>query len=94
MQGTVYVFIWIVLLLIPAIAAWKRRWWPFSIYVVGCLIFLYSVLKGKDGWDDLADFATLIVVIIPIYIVASIVWFVGYIVNRKKQTEDIDKIVT
>jgi hypothetical protein len=94
MQSPGYVFIWIVLLMIPAIAAWKRQWWPFSLYVVGCLIFLNAVLMGNDGWDDLADFAMLIVVIIPIYIVASIVWVVGYIVNRKKQSEDIGKDVT
>lgn len=94
MNGAGYVFIWIVLLFIPAVAAYRRKWWPFSLYVVGCLIFLNAVLKGKDRWDDLADFAMLIVVIIPIYILATIVWVVGYIINRKKHSEDIGKDVT
>jgi uncharacterized membrane protein YhaH (DUF805 family) len=87
MQGNGYVFIWIVLLAIPTIALWKRRWWPSALYIVGCLIFLIAVLQSKDGWDDLADFAMLIVVIIPIYIVASIIWIVGVFMNRRKKSD-------
>ncbi|MCD9021900.1 hypothetical protein [Cohnella silvisoli] len=85
MQGPGYVFIWIFLLIIPIIALWKRRWWALALYVLGCIIFLVEVMKGNGGWDDLADFATLVVIVIPIYIVATIVWVVGIIIDRKKK---------
>jgi hypothetical protein len=87
MTGIGYVIIWIVLLAIPTVALWKRRWWPSALYILGCLIFLISVLKRNDGWDDLADFAMLIVVIIPIYIVATIIWIIGVVMNRRKKND-------
>jgi len=74
MHGPVYVLVWIVLLLLLAIAAWKRRWWPFGLYALGCLILLNAVLRDKGGWDDLADFATMLAIVFPIYLVGSIVW--------------------
>jgi hypothetical protein len=93
MQGIVYVIVWIVLLAIPALAAWKRKWWPFDIYVLGCLLFLSTSLRVNDGWDDLADFAMLVTIVIPIYIVATIVWIAGSIWvrnrnNDKKQSKE------
>ncbi len=85
MYGSSYFLIWLILLIIPVFALWKRRWWSLALYILGCLIFLGAVLKGKDGWDDLADLAMLILVVIPIYIVASIVWVVGSIMERKRK---------
>ncbi|RED54717.1 hypothetical protein [Cohnella lupini] len=86
MQGPGYVFAWIVLLLIPALAVRRRRWWPLAVYAVGFLIFLYAIRKENGEWNDLADFATLIVIVIPIYIIASILWVTLSIIdhNRKK----------
>jgi ABC-type proline/glycine betaine transport system permease subunit len=88
MYGPVYVIIWIVLLALPVLAAWKRRWWTFVVYAAGCLVFLFEVDKGNGGWEDLANFATLIVVVIPIYIVGSVVWFVGVIMDRYRKKID------
>lgn len=83
MQGISYLFIWIVLLAIPIFSLWKRQWLVSAIYGVGIIIFLVSVLKNNEGWSDLADFATLLVVVIPIYIVATFIWVVGMIIKRK-----------
>jgi hypothetical protein len=88
MHGPVYAIIWIVLLSMPVLAAWKRRWWPFVVYAAGCLVFLFEVLKGNGGWEDLADYAMLIAVVIPIYFVGSIVWFVGALMDRYRKKID------
>ncbi|WP_373231563.1 hypothetical protein [Cohnella sp.] len=83
MDGIGYVLIWTLLIAAPTLALWKRRWWPSALYLVGILIFLYEMLKEKDGWDDLSDLATLIVVVIPIYIIASVLWVVNWVMKRK-----------
>lgn len=84
MGGFTYAVIWLVLSFFPLWAAWKKRWLACAVYAVGWLIFLYSVLQRNGGWDDLADFATLIVVVFPIYLVASIFWLVGIWMGRRK----------
>ncbi len=86
MHGPGYVIAWIVLLIIPAFAVWRRRWWPLSVYAIGFLVFLYAIWEDKGEWNDLADFAILIVIVIPIYIVASILWVTLSLIdhNRKK----------
>jgi hypothetical protein len=81
------VIVWVVLLAIPALATWKRKWWPFVIYVLGCLVFLGTSLRVNDGWDDLADFAMLVAVVIPIYIVATVVWIAGSIWVRNRKND-------
>jgi hypothetical protein len=88
LYGPVYVIIWIVLLTLPVMAAWKRRGWPFVVYVVGILVFLFEVNKSHVGWEDLANFAMLIVVVIPIYIVGSVVWLVGVMMDRNRKKID------
>ncbi|WP_123040561.1 hypothetical protein [Cohnella candidum] len=77
MVGIGYVLLWIVLIILPIYSAWKKRWLVSAVYAAGCLIFLYSVLQHRDGWEDLADIATLIVVVIPVYLIASIIWLIG-----------------
>jgi len=85
MNNTWYVVVGIALIVIPAIAAWKRRWWAFAVYVIGSLVFLNEAIKGNGGWDALADFATLIIIVIPIYIVATIVWIAGTLRDRSRR---------
>lgn len=65
-------------------AGWRRRWWPFAIYAGGCAVLLVEVNRGNGGWDDLADFATLLVIVLPIYAIGSILWLVGYLLGRSK----------
>lgn len=71
-----YAAIWAVMTFFPVITAWKRRWAAFAVYTAGWLFYLYSVMQYKDGWDDLADIAILIIVVIPVYLIASIIWIV------------------
>jgi hypothetical protein len=82
-SGAGYVILWIVLTFFPLMTAWKRQWAAFTVYIAGWILFLYTVMDRKDGWDELADIATLIVVIIPIYLVASIIWLLGRRKNRR-----------
>lgn len=82
------VVLWIVLVLLPAAAGWRRRWWPFAVYALGCVIFIVEANRGNDGWDDLADVATLVVIVLPLYVIASVVWLIQIVVGkyRKKHT--------
>lgn len=79
-----YVLVWIVLVAMPAVSLWNKRWLPSALYLLGIVIFLYGVLRRKDGWDDLADIATLIAVVIPIYLIATLLWVVNVIMERNK----------
>jgi magnesium-transporting ATPase (P-type) len=83
MSGFVYVLLWVVLTAIPLMAAWKKQWLAFAVYAAGWLLFLYSVLQRKDGWDDLADLATFMVVVVPIYLVATVIWLFRW--GRKRR---------
>jgi uncharacterized membrane protein len=75
LQGEiVYIFFWIILLIVPIIAGFKRYWAAAVIYLIGSVIFFFSLLKENNGWNDLANFATLLVVVLPIYIVGTIIW--------------------
>jgi uncharacterized membrane protein YccC len=88
MHGSLSVIIWIVLLALLALAVWKRRWWPFAVYLAGFLVFFFEDIKGNGGWEDLADFAMLIAVVIPIYIVGSVVWLVESLMDRHRNKRD------
>lgn len=79
-----YILLWIVLVALPLASLWNKRWWPSAVYLLGLIIFLYEVSREKGGWDDLADVATLIVVVFPIYIIASVIWVVNVFMDRKK----------
>jgi hypothetical protein len=69
-----FIFIWIVLLSLPIVTFVRRYWTAFGIFALGSLLFIIEITKSKDGWDVLADIATLIVVVLPIYIVGLIAW--------------------
>lgn len=84
MNDFAYAIIWIVLLVFPLITFFKRYWIASTMYSIGCLIFLWSTLRDNGGWDDLADFATLLVVIAPIYLVGTVVW-AFYFYKRKRK---------
>ncbi|TFE22670.1 hypothetical protein [Cohnella luojiensis] len=89
-----YLLVWILLLALPICALWHRRWWPFSVYVLGCFVFLYSNLRENGGWDDLADIATLLVVVIPICIVGSIVWVALTLIDRHREKNKVNRFKT
>ncbi|QJD82690.1 hypothetical protein [Cohnella herbarum] len=84
MNGPVYVVTWMIMLLLPLIAAWKRKWWPFLIYAIGIVVLLNAVLRNTGEWDDLGDFATLIVIVFPIYIAGTILWILLSYWDRRK----------
>ncbi|MBM7563166.1 hypothetical protein [Paenibacillus sacheonensis] len=88
MHGPGYVILWVILLLVLLAAGWRRRWWPLAIYALGCLILLVEVNRGNGGWEDLAEFATLIVFVLPLYLIGSIVWLILYLVERKRKLKN------
>ncbi len=79
-----FIILWVFLLFFPVMALYWRRWVVFAIYVLGCAAFLYSNLSRSDGWDDLADYATLLVIVTPLYIIASLVWIIAVFVSKRK----------
>ncbi len=70
----VYVIFWILMIAAPIITGMQRYWMASVIYLIGTLIFVVNLLQDKDGWEDLANFATLLVVVLPIYLVGTAVW--------------------
>ena len=84
MSNVAYIIIWTVLLFFPLTAAIRRYWPAFVIYAVACAIFLVQMLRNHGGWDDLADAATLLTVIGPIYVVGSIAWLINYLKRKRK----------
>jgi hypothetical protein len=83
-MGVGLILIWIILLFFPVMALYWRRWLVFSIYSLGCLTFLIANLRNLDGWNDLASFAMLLVIVVPLYVLASIVWLLPLLISRKK----------
>ncbi|MFC4306559.1 hypothetical protein [Cohnella boryungensis] len=87
MHGPAYVLTWVVMLLLLAFAIGKRRIWPAIIYTIGCLILLNAVLRDTGEWDDLADFATLAVIVVPIYLIGSVIWVSMHLYERRKRKD-------
>jgi uncharacterized membrane protein YtjA (UPF0391 family) len=74
-QGEIVFIIFAILMVIAPIIAGMRRYGIAAvIYLIGTIIFVVSLFKDKGGWEDLANFATLLVVVLPIYIIGTIVW--------------------
>lgn len=84
MQNPGYVLIWIVLLLFPILAAWKKRWLACGIYLAGCVLFFISTWRELNGWGDLAAIATLLVVVGPIYILGTLVSLISFLRRKNK----------
>lgn len=75
LQGEIaYIIFWIILLITPIIAGIKRYWIAAVIYLIGFVLFASSLFKANNGWNDLANFATLLGVVLPIYLVGTAVW--------------------
>lgn len=55
-------------------AAWRRRWVPFALYALADILQFYDVGQDKDGWEELAFFVKLLVIVLPIYAVATAIW--------------------
>jgi len=90
MHGPVYVAVWIVFVALPILAGFRRRWWPLGIYALGCLIMLQAQLRNTGEWDDLGDFATMLVIVFPLYLIGSIVWIVQAVVDRYRRGKNAD----
>ncbi|QMV39869.1 hypothetical protein [Cohnella cholangitidis] len=88
MHGPGYIIAWIVLVLLPICALWRRSWWPLLIYAVGLMVFIYAIVRDNGEWNDLADFTTLIVIVIPIYLVGSVVWVSMNLYKRAARKEN------
>jgi hypothetical protein len=86
LQGEIlYVIIWIVMLVVPIITGIQRFWAAAVIFLIGSVIFSLSYFKANNGWNDLANFATLLVVVLPIYLAGTIVWI--WSVQRRKRNK-------
>ncbi|MFC5528268.1 hypothetical protein [Cohnella yongneupensis] len=57
-------------------AMWQRRWVPLALYALADLLFAYEVGRDNNGWNDLADLATLIVIVLPIYVIGTAIWLI------------------
>jgi biotin transporter BioY len=84
MHGPGYALLIIALLAFPVFAAIRRRVWPFAGYTIGFVIFLTTLGSNDTGWDDLADFALLLVIVLPIYAMTSLLWLCFVIYERWK----------
>ncbi|RED60607.1 hypothetical protein [Cohnella phaseoli] len=85
MHGPVYIAVWIVFVVLPIMAGVRRKWWPLGIYAIGFIIMLQAQLRDTGDWDDLGDFATMLVFVIPLYLIGSIVWIIQAIVERHRR---------
>lgn len=85
MNQTGYVIVEIVMIVVTLSALWRRKWVPFALYAVADALYAYELLPhgNSTGWEDLADFATLLVIVIPIYLIATIAWVIHYLRKRK-----------
>ena len=84
MHGLFYTILWIILTIFPVMTAWKRQWVAFAFYAAGWFLFLYTVIRKHDGWDTLADMATFVAVVVPIYASATIAWLIGHFRKKRK----------
>jgi hypothetical protein len=76
--GVIFYFLfWALIFIVPIIAGIRRYWFAAIIYVIGTLLFLSTQFKDRSGWEDLANFATLLVIVLPLYIIGTIVWIVS-----------------
>ena len=85
MHGPVYIAVWIVFVVLPIMAGVRRKWWPLGIYAIGFIIMLQAQLRDTGDWDDLGDFATMLVFVIPLYLIGSIVWIIQAFVERHRR---------
>jgi hypothetical protein len=80
----VYIVFIIAMLTLPIITGIRRYWTTAVIYLIGTLLFAMSLLRNRDGWADLANFVTLLVVVLPIYIIGTAIWI--WSAQRRKRS--------
>jgi hypothetical protein len=77
-SGAIFYFLfWALMLVVPIIAGIRRYWFAVIIYLIGTLLFLSTLFKDRSGWEDLANLATLLVIVLPIYLIGTVVWIVS-----------------
>jgi hypothetical protein len=78
-----YIIFCVLMIIVPITAGIRRYWVAALIYAAGSLLFVTSLFKDRGGWEDLANFATLLVVVLPIYLVGTAAW-IWEAVRRKR----------
>lgn len=83
-----YAVVEIVMVVVTLGAIWRRAWIPFGLYLLADAVFVYELLRSdrKMGWEDLADLATLFVIVAPLYLVGTMAWIVGRVLRRKRSS--------
>lgn len=76
MNLVLFVIVDMIMIFVTLGALWRKQWIPFALYAIADAVYGYQLLRHGEstGWEDLADFATLIVIVVPIYLIATIVW--------------------
>ncbi|WP_027084468.1 hypothetical protein [Cohnella panacarvi] len=71
-----FIIVDIVMIAVTCGALWRQRWIPFALYAIADALYLYEMLRhgAGTGLEDLSEFATLIVIVVPVYLVATLVW--------------------
>jgi hypothetical protein len=82
--GAIFYFLFLAIMLIfPIIAGTRHYWIAAIIYLIGTLFYISTLFRDRSGWEDLASFANLIVVVLPIYILGTIVWIVSAYLRKR-----------
>jgi hypothetical protein len=85
-SGAIFYFLFCALMLIlPIIAGIRRYWFAAIIYIIGTLLFLSTLMTDRSGMEDLANIATLLVIVLPIYIIGTVTWIVS--AYRRKRSK-------
>jgi hypothetical protein len=79
----IYIVFCVLMIVVPIITGIRRYWIATAIYIAGSLLFVTSLFKDRGGWEDLANFATLIVVVLPIYIVGTAAWIWAAVLRKR-----------
>ncbi len=74
--------IWSVLILFPVLAAWSKYWISFVLFAAGFLVYAAANMRQRDGWEDLANIAMLVIAVGPMYVLAGIVWVLSFLRKR------------
>ncbi|MCI3922204.1 hypothetical protein MO973_18405 [Paenibacillus sp. TRM 82003] len=77
-----------ILLFVPlAAAAWRKRWAPGVIFLVGYVLFGSMFFQEWESMEDLGAFAGLLAVVLPTYAVGGAVWGAMRLLERRRRNQ-------